>query len=574
MQGNHCNIMTQDNSFFDITHTFQIGSSTYHVLGVRKDRPTYKNTYYIFNCDNGQHEPTHDASGRPLLVKRLARTTEQTKFHRHRPVTAHYRKTTTTVDEGTTNFNESKKGKAPSSRARTESPKSAEINPEIMRETFNKALRSERQMLLASFRKQINVKNKVLIKSIKEDRRNVIQTINEEHKADTLRLLEEHNKVLTKAYEQFVGTTISSIHMLKQTLIDTLESQQQTSQSHQELQLNLLRAIEQEIQTITAKKEDSLQSTLTEINSIKEAQTAHFQKLEEDIKVKKHTDDAILHRLFNEQKQALTQIIEHQQPASVDLIKRTIVDVLNQQRTTSDESITDIVSHHTQSNNEVVASNTIHSLPNMRSNPPSHTLRQSSLSLKSKPSDQYLFTISIRTPEPAHLYAKLLVDGEECSRRLHTLCQRDIMDHTLYNCYVAPPKKDRPYELTIYAKTAKETTHRAAISIRVPESNGTQLIEIPMVHQAFEDHQCILIEPLQRSLPRDKDVRIHMKVPGALQVKIRNGDSTTELDSNEYRNYIVKKTIRVRGDVSVLGSWKDNPDLLLCVFETQSSSKK
>lgn len=39
-----------EDNYFDITHSFQVGAATYHVLGLRRDRPTYSNEYYLFNC--------------------------------------------------------------------------------------------------------------------------------------------------------------------------------------------------------------------------------------------------------------------------------------------------------------------------------------------------------------------------------------------------------------------------------------------------------------------------------------------------------------------------------------------
>jgi hypothetical protein len=87
-----------------------------------------------------------------------------------------------------------------------------------------------------------------------------------------------------------------------------------------------------------------------------------------------------------------------------------------------------------------------------------------------------------------------------------------------------------------------------------------------MVHQSFEQHQCILIEPLQRLLRQNEQVLIHMIVPGAHIVKIRNGDDNMELDVNEYKKEVVKKKIRVRGDVYVTGCWDKKTDSTICVF--------
>ncbi|UJR25192.1 hypothetical protein I4U23_006547 [Adineta vaga] len=579
MQTNNCNVMTQDNGFFDITHTFKVGPSTYHVLGVRKDRPTYKNTYYIFNCANGEHESTNDIFGKSTLLKRPTRATEQTALPKRRPLTAHHTKTVP-IDTRTIASNESEKTKSLHPRARTESPKPIGIDVTVMKETLDKALRTERQMLIASFRKEINNKKKVLIRSIKKERQELIEVTKDVNKKDDIiRLLEEQNNLLTKAYDQFVSSTTSSIDTLKQTLIDMLESQHNASISTQELQLTLMQTIEKEVEKIVSKNEEILQSTSAEIDAINELQTTLIQKMNDITKAEKHDDDATLNRLFNEQKQVLTHIVEQQQSSSAELIREAMVDVLSQQKITSinqkehhlpisNDSIVDRSFQHVQLNNQLISSNTIHSLPHMKSNQPLRTFNQStSLKLGTpKMADQHLFKVSIRTPEPAHLYAKLVIDGMECSRRLHTLCQRDIMQHDLYNCYLAPPTKDGLYELTIYAKTKQETTYQAAICIRIPVPNLIQSITFPMLHQAFEEHQCILIEPFQRLLRRNDFVLIQMMVPGALLVKICNGDETIELDANEYKNEIVKKKIRVRGDVSVLGCWEKKTDSVLCIF--------
>ncbi|CAF4642303.1 unnamed protein product, partial [Rotaria magnacalcarata] len=45
-----------DNNYYDITHSFKVDSFTYHVLGLRKDRPSYGSTYYIFNCPDCTEE--------------------------------------------------------------------------------------------------------------------------------------------------------------------------------------------------------------------------------------------------------------------------------------------------------------------------------------------------------------------------------------------------------------------------------------------------------------------------------------------------------------------------------------
>src|SRR6185369_10071792 len=91
----NCNLMTHNGSFFDITHTFKVGSSTYHILGLRKDRPTYRNNYYIFNCTDNQHDSIHESLSKSTLFKRSRRVSEQASAPKHRPLTADH--TTTTI---------------------------------------------------------------------------------------------------------------------------------------------------------------------------------------------------------------------------------------------------------------------------------------------------------------------------------------------------------------------------------------------------------------------------------------------------------------------------------------------
>ncbi len=573
--------MTQDGGFFDITHTFQVSSSTYHVLGLRKDRPTYRNTYYIFNCTNKQHESTNDPFSKSVLVKRPTRASEQPPWSKRRPLTAHR---TTPADDLTTDQTQTTKSTPTHPRARTESPKKVDTDTAGIKKTLTKAMRTERKLIIASLRKEMNMKKRALLRSIKKEKKVLLQATTEANgKEEIIRLLEEQNNSLTSAYEKCVSTTTSSIDNLKQTLLETLDAQHNTSQSIEQLQLTLIQAIEQEVQKIVLKNEEILKSTSVETNAIGQLQDMLLQKRENYSTINEHTDDVTLTRLFAEQKQALTNVVvqQQQQPLSLDLIKQTMVSALNEQQLTSvninnnmkhsqqltDNTGTNVSSQYIPINNNVIANNTVHSLPRMKPSQHLRNVNQPSTKMGSKkPTDQHLFKVSIRTPEPAHLFAKLVIDGMECSRRLHTLCQRDVIQNDVYNCYIAPPVKDSPYEVTIYAKTNKETTYRAAICIRLPGSNISQSIPFPMIHQSFQEHQCILIEPLKRLLRRNEQVLIHMIVPSALVVKIQNGDDHIELDANEYRSDVVKKKIRVRGNVCVTGCWDKKTDSTICAF--------
>lgn len=580
MHAQKCHLMTHDGGFFDITHTFKAGEATYHILGLRKDRPTYKNTYYIFNCTGDQHESTNEPLSKSVQFRLPDRSSRQSSGSRQRPVTAHNSKTSSSEDLTT---DQTKKRRSPliRSRTRTESPKKIEIDTTAIQESFTKAMRSDRQLLMTSFRKEMNNKKKVILRSIKKEKEELLQaTLEANKKEEIIRLLEEQKNTLTSVYEKFVDETTSSIDSLKRTLIETLETQHNTSQSIEQIQLNLIQTIEQEVQKIVLKNEEILKSTTDETNAIDELQKTLIQKIEQYISMKKN-DDATLLRLFSEQKQAFHDVMTHQQQTfSLDSIKQTMLDALNEQKSSSsttniikntEQSTTDIItnlpSEQVSMDNNPISNKTNNSLPRVKSSQYLRTTNQSlSRSNFKNPTDQHLFKVSIRTPEPAHLFAKLSADGMECSRRLHTLCQRDIIQNDVFNCYIAPPNKDGPYEVTIYAKTNKETAYRAAISIRLPGSNISQSITFPIVHQSFERHQCILIEPLQRLLKQNEQVLIHMIVPGASTVKIRNGDDTSELDINEYKKDVVKKKIRIRGDVYVIGCWDKKTDSTICVF--------
>ncbi|CAF0783349.1 unnamed protein product [Rotaria sordida] len=582
MYAENRNLTTQDGQFFDITHTFKVGSSTYHVLGLRKDRPTYRNTYYIFNYADDQRESTTQSMSKSSLFKRPTTVSEQARRPKHRPLTAH-RATTTPTNEFTTSPTQTRKSTGSHLRARTESPKIVEIDATTFKETFTKAMRTERQLLFASLRKEMNIKKRTLLRTMKKGKEVILQaTAEANNKEEIIRLLEEQNNSLAIAFEKSVSTTTASIDTLKQILIETLDTHHNTSQSMEQLQLTLIQTIEQEVQKIILKNEEILQSISTETNAINQLQNTLVQKIENFAITKQHHDDAELNRLFAEQKQALTDAVaQQQQVLSLDLIKQTMVDTIKEQQLLSvnitdnmknsqqsiDDTIPNILTQHTSIDSHTIDNNNIHSLSRKKSSQYLRTHNQSLSKVVSKKlPDQHLFKVSIRSPEPAHVFATLIIGGIEYSRRLYTLCQRDVIQNDVFNCYIAPPAKNGPYEITLYAKTHKETTYRAAICIRLPGSNISQSITFPLVHQSFEEHQCILIEPLQRLLRQNELVLIHMIVPGAHTVKIRNGEDNIELDVNEYKKEVVKKKIRVRGDVYIIGCWDKKTDSTICVF--------
>jgi hypothetical protein len=558
--------MTPDGSFFDITHTFKVGPSTYHVLGLRKDLPTYRNTYYIFNCTGDEHESTNESMSKSVSFKRNARQSEQTSGSNRRPRTAHHT-TTSSTDHFPIVQASKRKSVSIHPPTRTESPSKVEIDTTTMKETFTKIMKDERRLLVASLRKEMNVKKKAIIRSIKKEKEVLLQATTEaNNKSEIIHLLEEQTNSITKLCETNINTTTSSIDTLKQTLIETLDTQHNTSQSLEQLQLTLIQAIEQEVQKITLKNEEILSATIAETKAIGQLQNRLIQKIENYPTTLKH-DDEVLNHLFAEQKQFLTDAVAQQQTLSLERIKRTVLDAIDEKQSTPAIASNNIIhSHHTindtitdvSSDQLLVDNYNITTKGNSRSLPKGSSRRLT---------DQNLFKVSIRSPEPAHIFAKLVIDGMECSRRLHTLCQQDAIQNDVFNCYIAPPTKNGPYEVTIYAKTNKETAYRSAICIRLPGSNISQSITFPLVHQSFEEHRCILIEPFQRLLRQNEQVLIHMIVPGAHLVRIQNGEDNNELDEKEYKNGIVKKKIRVRGDVTVTGCWDKKTDSTICVFK-------
>ncbi|CAM4853123.1 unnamed protein product [Rotaria socialis] len=583
MYGQNCNLVTQDGQFFDITHTFKIGSSTYHILGLRQDRPTYRNTYYIFNCVDDQHESTNESLTKTSFFKRPTTASEQqTRRPKHRSHTAH-RTSTLPINNSTTNKIKRTNSIGSDGRARTESPKRVDIDTTNFRETFRKAMRFERKMLVASLRKEMNVKKRTLVRTIRKEQEVIVQATTEaSNKEEIFRLLEEQKNSLGIAFESYVNTTNASIDTLKQILVETLDAHHNVSQSTEQHQFTLIQTIEQEIQKLILKNEDILKSTSSETNAMNKLQNNLTQKIENIFLAKKRDDDLGFNHLFSEQKQALVNAVAQQQQAvSLDLIKQTMVDAIQEQQAlpkksnsniehikkSIDNSTTNITGQQKSINIGTIADSNLPNLSRTKSvqHSRSHDQSSSKSTVKKLP-DEDLFKVSIRAPEPAHLFAKLTIGDKEYSRRLHTLCQRDVNENDVFNCYVAPPETNGPYEVTIYAKTNNETAYRAAICIRLPGLNLSQSITFPLIHQSFEQYQCILIEPLRRLLRQNEHVLIHMIVPNAQVVKIRNGDENIAVDMNEYKNDVVKKKIRVRGDVSVIGCWDKKVDSTICVF--------
>ncbi|CAF3789237.1 unnamed protein product [Rotaria sp. Silwood1] len=181
--------------------------------------------------------------------------------------------------------------------------------------------------------------------------------------------------------------------------------------------------------------------------------------------------------------------------------------------------------------------------------------------------NQNLFKIAIQAPAHIDLFADVKVGDVDYPRSLHTLCQRDETNKDVYNCFIAPPL-DGLYEIIIFAKTKNETMYVDAINMRLRVSNIEDAFMFPITYATFTEHRCILIEPFQRLVHENEQVLIHMIIPNANVIKIRNGDEYMVPHKDEYKNGILKKQVRVQGDLQVCGRWDDKADSIsiLCIF--------
>jgi transglutaminase/protease-like cytokinesis protein 3 len=181
--------------------------------------------------------------------------------------------------------------------------------------------------------------------------------------------------------------------------------------------------------------------------------------------------------------------------------------------------------------------------------------------------NENLFKIAIRTPKHVNLFIALKVGEIECPRNLHTLCQRDHTTPDVYNCFIAPPL-DGLYEVAIYAKTNDETLYREAINMRLRVSNIADAFTFPLIYSCFTEHNCILIGPLHRLVHKNEEVLMHMIIPNANVIKIQNGDDYIVPTKDEYKKGLLRKQVRVQGDLHVCGRWDDNADSIsiMCIF--------
>lgn len=573
-----------NDNFYDITHSFKIDSNTYHVLGLRKDRPNYRNTYYIFNCP-GCEEQQHDfvSSAHKFLphihtprVKTPRPSSERISIERslaeimeieHRTLIKSIRKSVKKENEKLVQSLQESPPKKVDQKASLNEQKireilktqhesirksfcqelkienqsliqlvkesSATIDKEksITEEKLNEILKSEHELMIESFRQEIRSEREALFKSIESREQSLKEELSQLiiKKEELIRLFEEQKQSLESIYERQINTIDTHTKSITEntTILDV--DQKKSSSTLNQFQITLIQNVDKEVQRIISK-------TIEKI----ELMTVKITELKTDSKPKIDDTD-FLNYLFTEQKKILNEIIREQEIIWNERLNLIIREVFHEvsQNPNSTHTTNGLTSNNTNSNIQRTVSNS---------------------------ADEHLLKLSIQSPEPVRLLAKLIIDGVEYPAKSHTLCQSDPIHSDKVTCYLAPPAIDGPYNLVIYAKTKTETAYRAAISVRFPGVNVPKSIYFPYTFPSFENHQCILIEPLRSSLKHNELSLIHMIVPDARDIKIQNGDQVILLDHNEYNDRVVKKQIKVLGDVHVYGRWKNENDEPICFF--------
>jgi hypothetical protein len=562
--------MTADGNYFDITHSFKVGSSTYHVLGLRKDRPTYGNTYYIFNCEN---EGSQSAS---LPFIHCPGGSGRRSFMTGRSVT-----------NVTNNISVGQRHGTTSMRARTASHTVMGNDVTTIKKTLTEIMKSEHQTLVASIRKEMSTETQTLLRSIEKEKVVLPQakTAGNNEKEEILRLIEEQKSLLQNTYEKHANTIISSIELLKKIMTETLNAQHEQLKLVDQLQLTLSETVEREIEKTIVKHFESYKSTSLDVSTIEQLRTTLIETIEKRSTTMGHDTDGVSKHFLTEERQKLTDLITKQQQTyarditTIKQLQSTLIETIEKFSTTTKSDnydndslkrlfaeqrqyFSDLITKQQQTFSLDLIKETVHIALKEQSSIAVTSTTHTGMKYDSRP-----FKISIKTGEFAHVFAKLTVGGIECPRELHTLCQRDPFQTDVVDCFVAPPMRDGPSELIVYAKTKNETEYRAAMCIQMSYLNVAQTITFPQLYQSFKDHQCILIEPLRRFVQQNEQILIHMVIPAAQKIKIYNGDDEIVLNQDEYRNGILKKKVHVQGNLLVYGQWGRNTDSPICAFE-------
>ena len=272
----------------------------------------------------------------------------------------------------------------------------------------------------------------------KKENKLILQSTTEANKKEEIiRLLEEQKNSLTSAHEQYVNTTVTTINTLKQMLVDTLDANYNKSQSMEQTMVISVQKIENELKNLVIKNQETLESTSTTNNTINQLQNTLIQKIQNYSSTNKDQDEALLHRLFDEQKQILTDTVaqqqQQQQSISFNLIKQTMIDVIREQQQSStpfsnsvnvecqpqskNDMSTNPESQHKPINGNPVSDGLDSSLPRTKPNHDSGRRNSSSSKIAlGRTEDQHLLKIAIKSPESAHVFANLILDGTKYSR--------------------------------------------------------------------------------------------------------------------------------------------------------------
>ncbi|CAF3472488.1 unnamed protein product [Rotaria socialis] len=587
-----------DHNYYDITHSFKVDSFTYHVLGLRKDRPSYASTYYIFNCPDCTEERPNivPLSKKSSHFDRISAMQQASKskgaINRARPSSVTPRKVereTISIEQSIAQMMKTERQSLVKSLRKTikaenetllqsikESSKKTEETT-VVDEKISTLLETEHQTMVESFRRELKAENELLIQSIKVEEQHLVQesTKSMVTKDELVRLFEEQKQSIESIYERQIRTIDSSVDRISETVTQLVNNKQESLPALNQFQLTMIQTIEKEVQRTLSKTIEKFESMTLSITQLKHTIE---QRTENKATIITRDETDALNRLFVEQKNFLIDTIEQQQTLWSEHLQRILrqifieqtwsslvaksestvaTDIKNTAQTTINMNIQQL-----ESISQNVAVESQHSLPNKKAADGSFGINQDSFNSP----DRHLLKVSIKTPEPVHVFAKFYIAGIEYPEKSHTLCQPDPMHSDQVTCYVAPPTVDGPYNVIIYAKTNTETEYRAAMSLRLPGPNISQTILFPYTFPSFELQRCTLIQPLQSFLRHNTMAFIHMVIPDAREVKIQNGNNVILLNENEYSQGILRKQIEVRGDVYVYGQWKNKTDSPICFF--------
>jgi transglutaminase/protease-like cytokinesis protein 3 len=181
--------------------------------------------------------------------------------------------------------------------------------------------------------------------------------------------------------------------------------------------------------------------------------------------------------------------------------------------------------------------------------------------------NENIFQISIKTPAYVDLIVSLQINNVKYPSHLHTLCQRDIVQTDIMNCFFAPPINGL-YEIIIYAKTNDEIKYQETISMQLNVSNMYQAITFPIRSQSFIEYKCILIEPFRCLIQENEHIFIIMKIPDAYMITIINGNELIIPNNDEYQNSLLKKEVDVKGDIHICVQWNEKTEKIstICIF--------